>query len=286
MLPMRRRLLGVLLPVALLPVALLSLAPAASAEPRPAAAGTEVVAHRGASADAPENTLAAVDEAVRQDADTVEIDVQRTADGQLVLLHDATLTRTTDVEEVFPERALAPVGTFTLAELKQLDAGSWFAAEFAGERIPTFGEFLEHTGDRAGMLIELKSPATYPGIEKEVAAELGPPHRGTSARVVQSFDHASMRRFAEEAPDVPTGWLFGTRPTDAQLDDARAARVQQVNPSFRDTDAALVESVRERGMQTGVYTVNEEADMRRMIGIGVDRIITDRPGVLRGVLAG
>lgn len=278
---LRRRVLGTLLPVALVPAALLSAAPIALAEPRQT--GTEVVAHRGASGDAPENTLAAVDEAIAQRADSVEIDVQRTADGRLVLLHDDTPARTTDVEQVFPERAHAPVGSFTLAELKRLDAGSWFGPEFAGERIPTFDEFVEHVGDRAGMLIELKDPSAYPGIEKEVAAELGAPRPGVA---VQSFDHDAMRRFAEAAPDVPAGWLFETRPTAAELDEAAAAGVDQVNPSFRVTDSALVDSVRERGMETGVYTVNTEADMRRMLDAGVHRIITDHPGVLRGVLAG
>ncbi|OLL71302.1 Glycerophosphoryl diester phosphodiesterase [Pseudonocardia sp. Ae168_Ps1] len=276
-----RRVLGTLLPVALVPAALLALAPSAVAEPQED--GPEVVAHRGASGDAPENTLAAVDEAVAQKADSVEIDVQRTADGRLVLLHDGTLTRTTDVEQVFPARALAPVGSFTLDELKQLDAGSWFGPEFAGERIPTFDEFVERAGDRAGLLIELKDPATYPGIEKEVAAALGEPRPGV---VVQSFDHDAMLRFAEAAPGIPAGWLYETRPTAAELDEAKAAGVDQVNPSFRNTDAALVGAVRERGMETGVYTVNEEADMRRMLDAGVDRIITDHPGVLRGVLGG
>ncbi|MBP2367124.1 glycerophosphodiester phosphodiesterase [Pseudonocardia parietis] len=278
-----RRLLGTLLPLTLVPAAVVALSPAALAEPAQTRTGTEVVAHRGASGDAPENTLAAVDEAVEQQADSIEIDVQRTADGHLVLLHDATLARTTDVEQVFPGRALDPAGSFTLAELKQLDAGSWFGPGFAGERIPTFAEFVEHTGDRAGLLIELKEPATYPGIEKEVAAELGAPRPGV---VVQSFDHDAMRRFAEAAPDVPAGWLFETRPTGAQLDDAVATGVEQINPSFRVTDADLVDTVRARGMQTGVYTVNEEPDMRRMIDAGVDRIITDHPGVLRDVLDG
>lgn len=275
-----RRLLGSLLPLALAPVALAALGPAALAgEPT----GTEVVAHRGASGDAPENTLAAVDEAVAQRADSIEIDVQRSADGHLVVLHDATLTRTTDVERVLPDRALDPVGSFTLAELKRLDAGSWFGPGFAGQRIPTLAEVVEHTGERAGLLIELKEPAAYPGIEAEVAAALGTPRSGV---VVQSFDHDAMRRFAAAAPDVPAGWLFEARPSAAQLDDAAATGVDQINPSFRVTDAGLVEAVRSRGMQTGVYTVDDEADMRRMLDAGVDRIITDHPGVLRDVLDG
>ena len=106
----------------------------ASAAPAP---DVDVVAHRGSSGAAPENTLAAVRLALRQKSDVMENDIQRTADGELVIMHDTTLARTTDVEQVFPARAPWNVRDFTLAEIKQLDAGSWFAPEFAGERVPT-----------------------------------------------------------------------------------------------------------------------------------------------------
>ncbi|MBC3192924.1 hypothetical protein H7X46_17845 [Pseudonocardia sp. C8] len=256
---------------------------AAPAEPERARTGPEVVAHRGASGDSPENTLAAVDEALRQRADTIEIDVRRTADGHLVVLHDSTLTRTTDVERVFPGRAPDPVGTFTLAELKRLDAGSWFGPAFAGEPVPTLAEVVAHTGDRAGLLVELKDTAHYPGIEQEVAAVLGAPRAGVA---VQSFDHDTMRRFAEAAPDVPAGWLFDDRPGRARLDEAAAAGAHQITPGVEGTDASLVAAVRIRGMETGVYTVNTGSDMRRLRDTGVDRIITDHPGRLRAVLDG
>ncbi|MEJ8277316.1 glycerophosphodiester phosphodiesterase [Pseudonocardia spirodelae] len=274
-----RRLLGSLL----VPAALLTPAPAAPAEAdrdRPGR-GPAVVAHRGASADAPENTLAAADAALAQRADEVEVDVQRTADGHLVLVHDATLARTTDVERVFPARALAPVGSFTLDELRRLDAGSWFSPAFAGERIPTLAEFAGRLDGRAGLLLELKDPALHPGIEEAVAGE---PALARAQAVVQSFDHDAVARYAGAAPGAPTGRLFGTRPTAAQLDDAAAAGIDQINPSVDDVDAALVAQVAARRMRTGVYTVNEPADMRRLADAGVDRIITDRPAVLREVL--
>lgn len=285
-----RRLLGALLPAAALtavvPAVLLASSTTAAATTTSAdedrrSGPVEIVAHRGASDDAPENTLAAVDEAVAQRADTVEVDVQRTADGELVLLHDATLARTTDVEQVFPDRALAPVGAFTLAELRRLDAGSWFGPRFAGEQIPTLAELLDRTGDRAALLLELKDPALYDGIEGEVAAAVA----GAPRVAVQSFDHDAMRRFAGIAPDVEAGWLFSARPTDAQL-DAAATVADQVNPSSKVVDAALVTAVAQRGLTTGVYTVNEEADMRALIDAGVDRVITDRPAVLREVSQG
>jgi len=106
----------------------------------PAVAATdsdvEVIAHRGSSGAAPENTLAAVRLAIRHDSDVVENDIQRTRDGELVIIHDTTLDRTTDVEQVFPARAPWNVGDFTLGEIKRLDAGSWFAPRFAGQEVP------------------------------------------------------------------------------------------------------------------------------------------------------
>ena len=106
----------------------------------------DVVAHRGSSGAAPENTIAAIKLALEHRSDTVENDIQRTSDGELVIMHDTTLTRTTDVEEVFPDRAPWNVADFTLAEIKRLDAGSWFAPEFAGQRVPTLEQWVKAVG--------------------------------------------------------------------------------------------------------------------------------------------
>jgi len=142
-----------------------------------------VVAHRGASAYAPENTVPAFELGAAQGAQFVEIDIQRTKDGQIVVLHDLTLERTTDVEQVFPDRSRPaaddPKNTprwwlddFTLAEVQRLDAGAWFDPKFAGTRIPTLDETIRSVRGRAGLYIELKSPERYPGIEAEMLAIL------------------------------------------------------------------------------------------------------------------
>src|SRR5690606_25959316 len=128
---------------------------AAAAEPGQDA--PRVVAHRGASRHAPENTVAAAEAAAALGARWAETDVQRTADGELVLVHDETLERTTNAEEVFPDRAPWNVSDFTAAEIAQLDAGSWYGEEFAGEPVPTLTEFLavlEENGQ--DLLLELK----------------------------------------------------------------------------------------------------------------------------------
>ncbi|WP_433803294.1 glycerophosphodiester phosphodiesterase [Actinomycetospora sp. CA-084318] len=227
----------------------------------------EVVAHRGASADAPENTLAAVAEARRQRADGVEVDVQRTADGALVIHHDATPRRTTDAGAALADQ---PLGALSLADLRTLDAG-------AGERIPTLGELLGVAGD-LDLFLELKDPWHYPGIGGEVVAALA----GRPA-VVMSFDATAVRDL--DAPGVTVGQLLAAAPDAALLDDI-ATYARLVTVDHRAMTADLVAAVRERGMSPGVYTVNEGAQMRRMLDLGVDRVITDRPAVLRDLLVG
>jgi glycerophosphoryl diester phosphodiesterase len=247
------------------------------------------VAHRGSSGQAPENTLAAVDLALDQHASVVEIDVQRTADGELVIMHDTTLDRTTDVEEVFPDRAPWNVGDFTFEEIQQLDAGSWFAQRYADAPVPTLREVVKRVGSRAGLMIELKSPELYPGIESEVDKELRsvpgymPSALAADRLIVQSFDHDSMRAYHDLAPEVPLALLFGRRPEAAELDDA-AGWARQIHASYRVTDAAVVEAVHDRGMNMGVYTVNNGQLMREYIDLGVDGITTNYPATLREIV--
>ena len=287
----RAHLVGALLPVAALTVSGLLVQPATAApKPKPGPPDTtvEVIAHRGSSGAAPENTLAAVRLALRHRADVVENDIQRTSDGELVIVHDTTLTRTTDVEEVFPDRAPWNVADFTLAEIKRLDAGSWFDPSFAGERVPTLREWVRAVGGRAGMLLEPKAPALYPGIDIDLDKELRSMPRFRSALrrdevVVQSFDHAWLRGYKDLAPDVPVGLLFGARPSPAQVAEA-ATWAEQVNPALAVAGEATITQVHQAGMEIHVWTVNTGQDMRRTARWGVDGIITNYPQVLRGIV--
>ncbi|MDR8413315.1 glycerophosphodiester phosphodiesterase [Nonomuraea sp. 3-1Str] len=256
--------------------------PAASAAgPAPA---PSVVAHRGASAYAPENTIAAFELAAEQGADLFELDVQETRDHRLVLMHDDTLARTTDAEKVFPGRAPWPVSGLSLAEIRKLDAGSWFDGDYADEPVPTLAETLRAmSGSGLGLLLEIKAPHLYPGIESRVAAELrrAPAWLEPGRLVVQSFDWDSMRRFHALMPDVPIG-LLG-KPSTGRLAEV-AGFADEVNPPYQDVTPEYVRLVHARGMRVLVWTVDDPAVMRRMLGHGVDGIITNRPDVLRDVV--
>lgn len=267
--------------------AVMSAPPAVAAE-QPEHVRVVNTAHRGAMGYAPENTLAAFRLGVDQGSDLVEADVQRSKDGVLVLMHDTTLARTTDVEQVFPDRAPWRVGDFTYEEIRRLDAGSWFSDEYAGERVPTMNEMVQLVRPtRAGILMELKSPALYPGIEEQVAEEFAtfPGYVQSAVRakrlVVQSFDWDSMARYHEVQPSVPVG-LLG-RPSEALLPEL-STWADQINPSFRTYDAAYVDTVHELDMEVHTYTVNRPEDMNLVLDRGVDGVITNFPDVLEAVL--
>ena len=200
-----------------------------------------LVAHRGASAYAPEHTFAAYRLAIEQGADFVEQDVAVTKDGVLVCIHDLTLERTTNVEEVFPTRfsedtgGVAPgrrwfVGDFTVSEVRQLDAGSWFDPKFAGARIPTFQEAIDLVKGKAGLYPELKDPAFYRdrGVspEKLLAAIVernGLTRAPKTPLVIQSFDEATIRMVATAVPAIQRVWLVETA-SAARLDDPAKLR--------------------------------------------------------------
>lgn len=246
------------------------------------------VAHRGASVAAPENTLAAVRAAAALGADMVEVDVRRTHDGALVLLHDATFARTTDAARVFPSRGPWRVDELTLAEVRRLDAGSSHARVHAGEPVPTLTDLLDLAGDLGlGIQLEVKTPSAYPGIVGDLLDELRAWVLRCAGRtppvVVQSFDVAAMKELAARAPQVPVG-VLGT-PPPSHL-PALAGWAHQVNPRHVSVDRAYVDRVHALGMACLVWTVDRPWAMRRALRMGVDGVITNRPDLLRAVLAG
>ncbi len=253
-----------------------------------APAAPTIVAHRGASDEAPENTLAAVRRAIARDADLVEVDVQRTKDGALVVMHDTTLARTTDVRQVFPRRAPWLVSDFTADEIACLDAGGWHSGQYVGERVPTLEQVvdvLRHSS--TGLLVELKHAALHPGLADDVASALEavPTYVGTAAPagrlMVQSFDQDALRRHKARLPSVPVG-VLGT-PSRPEL-GAIATWADQVNPVHWSLRASYLEAVHRHGLRCHVWTVNRQTYMRRVLDLGVDGVITNHPHVLRRIV--
>ena len=312
-----------LLPIllAMLPTAPPWSLPASASVPSPdAAAGAFLVAHRGASAYAPEHTLAAYRLAMAQGADYVEQDLTLTKDGVLVCLHDDTLERTTDVEARFPDRAVTERGAdgrpvkrwyaddFTLAEIKTLDAGSWFDAGFAGERIVTLEEAIVLTKGKVGIFPELKSPARLNAregvdVERAVADALtthglvGAQVKGRPAVYLQSFEEKSVRRLAEILPAVPRTFLIGDPKGAAKWltpDGFREVKTfaTAVSPArvLIEARPALVADAHAAGVAVVPYTFRQArgtgaaereaavAAMRRFVfDLQVDGLFTDNP---------
>jgi len=230
-----------------------------------------IIAHRGAKANAPENTLASIRRAHEEGARWVEFDVKLTADGHPILIHDETLDRTTD------GRGL--VRDHTLAEIRRLDAGAWFGSAFAGERVPTLAETLDLLAALGmGFNLEVKP---CPGREREtasVALEMVRQRWPAAALVpvISSFSPESLRAARDTAPELPRGYLFDALPIDwvAQAD---AIGCRTVHPGVKHLTQAQVDAAKAAGYPLLVWTVNDPAQAAALIAWGVDGVITDAP---------
>jgi glycerophosphoryl diester phosphodiesterase len=265
------------------------LLPTSAAEAASYADNLMVVAHRGASAYAPENTLAAVDRADEMGFSWVENDVQRTKDGALVVVHDATLARTTDVEQVFPDRAPWNVRDFTVAEIARLDAGSWFGTRYAGARVPTLEQYMRRLSrNHQKLVLEIKNPQLYPGIEQQTLKVLAnegwlTPLHLRDRLVVQSFSPDTVRRVHELSPGVKTGFL-GT-PNIADLPEY-ASFADQINSSYTTISPSYIATIHAfegphgKPLEMLTWTVNDAENARKVVQYGVDGIITNKPDVV------
>ncbi|KNC20205.1 esterase [Arthrobacter sp. RIT-PI-e] len=259
-----------------------STAPGRRADPEPSRPGGPVlVGHRGAAGTAPENTTAGFRDALAAGAEFFEIDVQLSADGVPFVFHDDVPARTTDVAEVFPDRADDPITSFTWAELQQLDAGSSFDARFTGERIPHLDDVADAAGNGIGVYIEGKSPVTSPGIGDLLAEQLRTDPRWqrlvAAGRVqVICFDEEFTRAFAALAPEIPLQQLTFLVPTPDIL-ASWAGHVDSVGAFHRALTQQDVDAVHAAGLTMSVYTANSPAAVRRVVELGVDAVTTDFP---------
>jgi len=235
------------------------------------------VAHRGASKHAPENTLAAFRLALDLGARALECDARRTRDGAIVTIHDQRVDRTTDGQ--------GPVETLTLAELRRLDAGRWFGPQFAGERIPLLEEVLQLARDRAVVELEIKNdPLPYEGIERQIIDLVD--RAGMERDVLaMSFDHRCVRTIHALAPRLQTGIIYAARLADAPA-AARAAGADALCPDWRYVSQSDVDEAHAAGLRVSVWTVDEEAALRRCLALGVDGVTSNDTRLLMRVLEG
>ena len=270
-----------------------------------------IVAHRGASAYAPENTVPAFELAAQQGATFVEFDLQLTKDKQVVCLHDNSLERTTDVEVVFPDRArTTPAGSktwmledFTLAEIKRLDAGAWFDAKFRNTRIPTFGETIDALRGKSGLFIEVKSPERYEGIERLIMAHLTthkldkPWADPRTPVVIQSFSMTSLKIFAGTLKTtLPIHFLYGAKDAAAYAKPEALVQMKTFATGISPEKVVIgqypdaMRQARDIGLEITPYTFRASAvsgypdvaaEMRHYLTtLHVDGVITDNPDLV------
>ena len=254
-----------------------------------------VIGHRGDLSDAAENTMGSFRLAAAHQAAMVETDIQISADGVPFLLHDDTLTRTTNAAAVLGDQTEPVAETQTWADLSRLDAGSWLGADHAGERVPHLDDLAAlHNEPRPGSPalgfdLEIKPPLTHPASHviqvvnthlrsaawsKAVAAE---------QVAVTSFDPEVVELAVATLP-VPVGLLLATAPDPLDLPDLAEAGISAIVVEHSGLTEAVMVAASQAGLAVWVYTANERSDWDRLIALGVGGICTDHPGALRSYL--
>lgn len=237
-----------------------------------------VIGHRGACAHAPENTLASFRLAADQKADAIELDAKLSADGQVMVIHDATVDRTTG--------GRGAVKNLSLAQLKTLDAGSFFGAQFAGEPIPTLDEVFESVGERVLINVELTNYATPGDALVEKVVDLVRRH-GLEERVLfSSFQPLNLMRAQRLLPETPVAILAldGRAGWWARSFVMRRLSPFFVHPYFTDVDEEYIARQHAQTRRVNVWTINAPADLERLIRAGADGLITDDPPTARRAL--
>lgn len=226
------------------------------------------IAHRGASGRAPENTRAAFAAALALGVDAIELDCQLSADGVPVVIHDETLDRTTS--------GLGPVCAKRWDELATLDAGAWRGEAFRGERIPTLVDVLAQLDGRVVLNVEIKSARDVGAIEAPLV-ELVTTRGALSWVIFSSFHEAAIRNVRAASAEAAIGVLWDRKPAEGALALAAELGARCIAPSRRLATPELVAAAHARELGVWVWTVNEVAEMRRLVAAGVDALFSDYP---------
>ena len=232
-----------------------------------------VMAHRGLSADAPENTLYAFSDAISVGADFIELDVQQTRDGVLVVMHDSNLKRTTGVNK--------DIWDVDYADIQNLDAGSWFDPAYANARIPTLEETLQFVDKRAKLNIEIKPTKHGSDTLEQDVAELITQYQYTDACYVTSFSYGSLKKIKEANPEIRTGYLMSV--AYGQFYSLNYADAFSLNKVF--VTSQVVNAAHQQGKQIFAWTVNSMSEVRSLCNLHVDSIITDDPVMVQNVIS-
>ncbi|UEX89593.1 glycerophosphodiester phosphodiesterase [Staphylococcus ratti] len=252
------------------------------------------IGHRGASGYAPEHTIASYDKSINEmGSDFLEIDLQMTKDGHLIAMHDETVNRTTNGK--------GRVDQYTLAELKQLDAGSWFNKaypkyknpKFVGQKVLSLDEIFKRYGTKTNYYIETKSPNVYPGMEEKLLKTM---HRygldkknqlANGKVVIQSFSQESLQKIHHINPYVPLVQLTDagqlTTMTEKDLKKVKTYAVG-IGPDYHDLNRKNTKHLRNLGFYVHPYTVNTVADMKRLNSYGVTGVFTNYPDLYSNLI--
>lgn len=244
-----------------------------------------IIGHRGAAGRAPENTIPSIDKALELEADAIEVDLRQTADGTVVALHDEDVDRTTD--------GSGDVDEMTLAEVRSLDAGSWFGPEFEGTRIPTLTEVLDAVPESTTLILEVKGGHdTHPGQIPRIVESLHERERDNV--VLKSFAVEDLEVFEELAPTHPRlyvfaadlAWLPVIVDDGVRIGSAFDQDVQWLQQHRLFTSGAFIETAHEKGFRVVIWDVHDQDDLVRAVELGADAIETDYPGRLHRILEG
>ncbi|QWG33785.1 glycerophosphodiester phosphodiesterase [Bacillus mycoides] len=237
------------------------------------------IAHRGASAYAPEHTIAAYKLGQQLKGDYIEIDLQMTKDGHLVAMHDETLNRTTN--------GMGLVKEHTLEEIKKLNAGSFFnkknsnlaKEEFEGAKVPTLEEIIETFGHNANYYIETKSPDEYPGMEEKLL-EIINHYQINDKVIIQSFSEESLRKIHNLNANIPLVQLLSYKKA-VQLTESEIEKYKTycigLGMNYKYIDAAYVKKIKNYGLEVHPFTVDNEKNMKKLLSWGVDGMFTNYP---------
>jgi glycerophosphoryl diester phosphodiesterase len=238
-----------------------------------------IIGHRGASAYSPENTLASFQLALQQGCDALELDVKLCAGDEAVVIHDATVNRTTN--------GSGKVAELPLAALRELDAGSHFDHAFTGERIPTLAEVFETVGHKTYINVELTNYTTPKDRLPEVVAGLVARHRMEQRVLISSFNPFTLRRFKRLLPEIPIGLLAVRGFASALVRSSIGQFIvnhHAIHPEVNDIKPGFIERRHRRGLRVYTYTVNDALQMKQLFAQRVDGIFTDDPLLARAML--